>query len=207
MNKVKVSKALAYILRHGGKDEGIEFDDEGYAKVNDLLKNYRFKNMNVTLNDIQSIVQTNDKQRFQLKQKSPTNEWLIRAVQGHSIQFKNMGYTKITNADEIPGAVHGTYYNAWNIIKKEGLHRMSRTHIHFAIGTLESNVNVISGMRKDCQVYIHLDIDKCLQDNIEILLSENKVVLVNGNGPDGALLPKYFKSVIDRKTGKEIGNI
>jgi RNA:NAD 2'-phosphotransferase (TPT1/KptA family) len=41
---------------------------------------------------------------------------------------------KILDASKYPVVVHGTYLNCWESIKKSGLNKMKRNHIHFAIG-------------------------------------------------------------------------
>ncbi|KAJ6458120.1 hypothetical protein C8R47DRAFT_1163538 [Mycena vitilis] len=48
----------------------------------------------------------------------------------------------ITSANEILMAVHGTSINAWKVISKQGLSRMTRNHIHLAQGVMG---DVISG--------------------------------------------------------------
>ena len=74
---------------------------------------------------------------------------------------------------------------------------MSRTDIHFGINVPEAD-EVLSGMRKSCEVMIFIDIYNALNDGIEFTLSDNKVLLTPGN-EDGYLLPKYFTSIVDRK--------
>ena len=201
MNNYKVSRNLVYILRHTGQKFGLKFRDDGFIEVNELLKFHKFEG--VTLEQIKEIVNTNDKKRFQLIEEN--NKWFIRAVQGHSINFKNINYKKITKNmianNEIPMAVHGTYKKFLNSIKKNGLNKMKRTHIHFALG-LATDKNVISGMRSSSEVLIYLNMEKCLEDGIELLLSENNVILTNGI--NGIIEPKYFKKIVDAKTGEKI---
>ncbi len=117
------------------------------------------------------------------------------------MNFEDISLKPITSIDQISEAIHGTYKRFLKSIMDEGLKSMSRTHIHFSIGVPGSD-KVVSGMRTDCQILIYLDIQKCLDDKIELYLSENNVVLTKGN--DGVLDSKYFLKVIDRKTGKAI---
>lgn len=77
---------------------------------------------------------------------------------------------------------------------------MSRNHIHFAVG-YPGEKDVISGMRKTCDIYIEIDIVQAIKDGIDFFLSANNVVL--SPGINGVLPPKYFKVVKD-KTGKVI---
>ena len=44
---------------------------------------------------------------------------------------------KILDGKDFPnGVVHGTYLDAWQHIKKSGLHKMKRDHIHLAAGLI-----------------------------------------------------------------------
>lgn len=91
--------------------------------------------------------------------------------------------------------IHGTYFGKWATIKREGLSRMSRTHIHFAKG-LPSDKSVISGIRSNCQVFIYVDLKAALKAGIPFFLSSNGVVLSPGN-EQGVIVPLYFSKVCD----------
>ena len=206
MNKkrqINISKTLSWLLRHGGEKEGLLFRDDGYTDLLNLLENKNMANQNVTIEEIENIVASNDKQRFVLSKDSGTGRTFIKATQGHSMNFSQMNYKKIKDAKELDIAVHGTYYDAWEIIKNDGLRTMGRTHIHFAKGEPDKD-GVISGMRNNSQVYIYLNIEKCLESDVELEVSENGVILTKGEGGSGLLPTKYFLKVIDAKTGKKI---
>ena len=106
--------------------------------------------------------------------------------------------TKLT-PEELSGVetiVHGTYRDPWERhIRTEGLSCMSRTHIHMAAGMPGEN-EVISGMRKSCDVYVYIDGVKCAEDGVEFYRSANGVIL--SAGVDGVLAPKYFSKVTDK---------
>ncbi|CAI9717986.1 tRNA 2' [Octopus vulgaris] len=193
--EVKISKRLVSILRHNAKKMNIKMDPRGFVKVNDLLKRNEFRNLDH--NAIKHIVETNDKQRLSLKHEG--NELLIRANQGHSMHIENLALKPILKGDNFDNVIHGTYLKAWkSAIKKEGLSRMNRMHIHFAIGE-PGERGVISGMRSSCQVMIYLNLDLALNDGLTFFLSENNVILTEGD-KDGFVRPKYFQKVIDRKS-------
>ena len=42
-----------------------------------------------------------------------------------------------------------------------------------------------------------------MADGIDFYMSDNKVVLSEGIGTEGLISHKYFKKVVDRKTGEE----
>lgn len=77
---------------------------------------------------------------------------------------------------------------------------MSRNHIHFATGT-PKNTDVISGMRKNCEVYIFIDLEKALLDDIKFYKSENGVILSPGDD-HGKIDKKYFLKVVSAFTSK-----
>jgi len=129
---------------------------------------------------------------------------LIRANQGHSDQgVTALELTPITSTTDLPNgiAIHGTYFDAWKVIRTDGLKKMGRNHIHFAVGELGAE-GVISGMRSSAQVLIYLDIDACLAAKIPLFLSANSVVLSPGTGDDGAIAAKYFAAVIRASDNK-----
>ena len=127
--------------------------------------------------------------------------------------------------------VHGTFYGAWeNILKDGGLKRMGRNHIHFSTGPplqqvlksldagagvgsgdarkgtlskLMDDSKVVSGMRRDAQILIYIDIRKALrqEDGMKWWRSENGVVLTEGNGADGRVGMEYWAKVIEVKEG------
>lgn len=145
-------------------------------------------------------------------------DYLIRANQGHSIKVDTEGLLiPITQeAGNIPETVvHGTDDRAWSLILKSGgLRRMGRNHIHFASGlptgfkALDSSTDpttgekesapVISGMRKNSSILIYIDINAALAAGIKFFVSENGVILTEGND-EGFLSYEFFKRVESRK--------
>lgn len=95
--------------------------------------------------------------------------------------------------------VHGTYFKCWPQIRSDGLSCMTRQHIHFAKGTLQ-DPSVISGLRKNVDIHIFIDLPKALNDGIKFYESENGVILTPGNH-NGYLEPKYFLKVLKVNTG------
>lgn len=163
--------------------------------------------MHITFADIQKVVDEDAKCRFSLKPNpsratpEPTepSDWLIRANQGHSIKVDSEKLLiPVTNEmNNIPDTVvHGTYYCFYSsIMKSGGLSRMTRTHIHFSNGVKKDGQKVISGMRKDAEILIYIDIKASIEDGILWWLSDNGVVLTEGN--EKGLIPiKYFKKVV-----------
>ena len=84
----------------------------------------------------------------------------------------------------------------------QGLNRMERNHIHFAIGE-PGDKGVISGMADEANIYIYINLKKALDDGFKFFESLNKVVLCAGN-QDGYLPSKYFDRVWDVEEEKEL---
>lgn len=145
-------------------------------------------------------------------------DYLIRANQGHSIKVDTEGLlTPITEeAGNVPETcVHGTDEPAWRLILKSGgLRRMGRNHIHFASGlpagfkSLAQDGSaeekeappVISGMRKGSTVLVYVDIRTALAAGLKFFISENGVILTEGN-EKGFVPYEFFKRVESRKKG------
>jgi 2'-phosphotransferase len=187
-----ISKTMTWILRHKALSLGLTVDSSGWVSVENMLKLEQMKNIDVNM--IRSIVESNDKKRFELSDNDGT--LMIRASQGHSKELgsiidDNNLLTEIIIPLEI--CVHGTTKKAWNLIKNEGLKIMDRTHIHFAVGE-PGDKDVISGMRNDSTVLIYINMARAISDGIKFYKSMNNVILTSGIG--GVLDPKYFDKVV-----------
>ncbi|KAL8757062.1 MAG: hypothetical protein Q9199_002503 [Rusavskia elegans] len=144
-----ISKAMAYVLRHGAEKEKLKLDGSGYINCEELLNWHRLRSLHVSFPELQTIVDTNAKKRFALipspsSTSSPTqpsskpSDYLIRASQGHSIAIASENLLTPLSPDN-PACpeevVHGTDEKSWKAIKKSrGLKRMGRRHVHFAMG-------------------------------------------------------------------------
>lgn len=228
-----LSKALSWILRHAAPKLNLTMSSDGYVPLSAILSTKARNMKQYTENDIRRVVESNDKQRFRLAMKSVhyysqspkdkinklkykftdgtgTTEGeevlCIRANQGHSIDgICSDELLTMIPSDELRDLtiIHGTYTNAWEKkIQYEGLCKMNRNHIHFAAG-LPDGDGVISGMRKSCQVHIYIDGTACADDGIEFYRSDNGVILTAG-ASNGFLPCRYFRSVVDSKTQKQL---
>lgn len=201
-NKVRLSKKLSYLLRHGAVKEGLKIDHEGWVSVNDLINHDSISNICKSVEQINEIVQTDEKQRYSLK-KDKLDQVFIKANQGHSLGIVTESGLREINVNDLylyPNVVHGTMINHLKSILSQGISRMKRNHIHFAIG-LPDDSRVISGSRHSSNVYIFVDMKKAINDGIKFYLSDNQVILTSGI--NGILLPKYFSKIIT-KDGKQI---
>lgn len=85
----------------------------------------------------------------------------------------------IKDATRLSTVVHGSYYSSWPSIQRSGLSRMSRQHVHFALGELSSEIT--SGMRGDCDLLVFLDLPKALKAGLKFFRSANGVILTPGD--------------------------
>jgi len=192
---VRLSKTLSWLLRHGAQSQGLPMRPDGYVKVSDLLQNPKIKSQSLDLAGLQEIVNADSKKRYDLVCLDD-GEWFIKANQGHSIKTVKLDLKLILTINDIPSqtAVHGTTKKAWLSISSQGLSKMNRNHIHLAQGV--SGENVISGMRQSCSILIFIDMPKALSSGVKFYLSDNGVVLTEGN-EKGFLEPRFFEEVVE----------
>ena len=99
---VSISKALSWVLRHGAPSLGITMSSDGYVPVDVILnsRNHRFvslrKKYDWSLQDIQEVVETNEKQRFRIStrhiQVSTKNDSQYRFVDEEASTSNNHDY-------------------------------------------------------------------------------------------------------------------
>ncbi|XP_055817457.1 uncharacterized protein LOC129886689 isoform X2 [Solanum dulcamara] len=192
-----LGRLLTRILRHMASELNLNMRNDGYVNVQDLLKLNLKTFANVPLrshsvDDVKEAVRKDNKQRFGLLEEN--GELLIRANQGHTVKIVETEslLKPILSVDEVPVCVHGTYKKNLESILEHGLKRMKRLHVHFSCG-LPSDGEVISGMRRDVNVLIFLDVRKALEDGMKLYISENRVILTEGI--DGVVPVKYFQKM------------
>ncbi|XP_013748169.1 tRNA 2'-phosphotransferase 1-like isoform X1 [Brassica napus] len=192
-----LGRLLTRILRHMATELRLNMRGDGFVKVGDLLQLNLKTSANVqlkshTVDEIREAVRRDNKQRFSLVEEN--GELLIRANQGHSITTVESEklLKPILSPEEAPVCVHGTYRKNLESILASGLKRMNRLHVHFSCG-LPTDGEVISGMRRNVNVLIFLDIKKALEDGIAFYVSDNKVILTEGI--DGVVPVDYFHKI------------
>ena len=194
MNNIELDRAsrkFTQILRHQIVEYNLPVTTGGYVKLNDILKLNLKVFTNITMNDINKIVETNEKKRLELT--NINNEVYIRATQGHN---KIVGKL-INNADALEEITqdypvqyifHGTQKKYLKSILANGLNRMERKHIHF-VENIESEKQ-ISGFKSISNYIICVDMKKCMGDGIKFYKSSNNVILTEGI--NGIMPSSYF---------------
>ncbi|ODO00691.1 tRNA 2'-phosphotransferase [Cryptococcus wingfieldii CBS 7118] len=133
----------------------------------------------------------------------PQGEYFIRASQGHSIQLESTAHLEEVKDDEdgrarVGELVHGTRWELWDVLKEQGLSKMTRQHIHFA-PSLTGRITP----RPTSTLYIYLDLTKLVQAGIPIYTSANGVVLTPG-GEGGIVGKEFWAKAVRKVDGKRV---
>ncbi len=121
----RLSRTIAHALRHAPWLYELELDDEGWVPVDDLLdalRRHRREWHNLTVDDLQAMMATADKQRYELR------EGRIRAYYGHSTPHR----LARTPAEPPTLLYHGTSDALLDAIRETGLKPMNRQYIHLS---------------------------------------------------------------------------
>lgn len=189
-----ISRLLSSILRHRAIELGLQVRADGFVSVDSLLALRCMQGVSIA--DLKQIVSSNQKQRFSIIEEE-SGRLLIRANQGHSssvgsaLDDEKM-LERLERADQIPICVHGTYEKHLPSIMRQGLNKMSRLHVHFS-SKLFGSKDIISGMRASSEIFIHIDVERAMNDGLKFYKSSNDVILCDGVG--GIISPRYFSKI------------
>lgn len=159
------SKFLSLVLRHKPEKIGIKLDENGWADVSELLS--KMKN-GITMEILEEIVVTNDKQRFAFNE----DKTKIRANQGHSINV-DLELKVLVPPNML---YHGTAERFIKSIMETGLDKRNRTHVHLS-QNYDTAISV--GSRYGKPVILKIDTKKMSEDGYIFYLSENNVWLTD----------------------------
>ena len=168
MNDRKISKFLSLLLRHKPGKLNLSLDKQGYVEVKVLLKALCDSGNDVAREDLNRVVETNNKKRFAYSEDGLR----IRASQGHSINV-DLGLKPI----EPPTFLyHGTVNKFLESIKEEGLKKGSRQHVHLS---LDKATATDVGSRRGKPIILTINAAKMYQDDLNIFRSANGVWLTD----------------------------
>lgn len=208
---VRISKALAAVLRHGKM--GFTMDNEGFVWVDQILTHNYFAKQQVTFEDIKriSVNPIDGIKRFFLIKDDVFKQYKIRALQGHTVEVIDLDLLPVTLDDtcHMPFAIHGTFWKAWEKIKNQGLKlQNNRTHLHFQPGTLGKGcepADLVKRFRNNCEVLVYIDLAKIIEAGIRFYKSSNNVVLTKGDHQGRVPARFFLKAVhISPTTGEQI---
>ena len=163
-----ISKFLSLILRHQPEVIGITLDENGWTDVDELIAKMNANGHRISFDQLEEVVETDDKQRYSFSDDGNK----IRASQGHSVNI-SLGL----DPQEPPEYLyHGTVSKFLDSIRKEGLQRMSRQHLHLSRDR-ETAVKV--GSRRGAPVILNINSGAMHRDGFLFYLSDNGVWLTD----------------------------
>lgn len=165
---VRLSKFLSLVLRHEPERAGLKLDSAGWVGVDDLLAGCAQTGMPIDRARLEEIVRESDKKRFAFNADGTR----IRANQGHSVEVE-LDYATRTP----PGILyHGTASRFLDSIRKHGLLRGERHHVHLS-ADVETATKV--GARRGRAVVLAVAAGAMHAAGHRFFLSDNGVWLVD----------------------------
>ena len=165
----RVSKFISLVLRHKPEAANLTVDKYGYAQVDELVAYLNKKYGGFTVTDLDTIVETDDKQRYSYN----NDHTKIRAVQGHSFPV-DLGL----EAQQPPLLLfHGTSTKYLDSIMEKGIISKSRQYVH-----LSKDVDTAHtvGLRHGAgTVILVVSANQMWKDGYKFFLSDNGVWLVD----------------------------
>jgi putative RNA 2'-phosphotransferase len=165
---VKKSRFLSLVLRHKPETIGLTLDENGWIAIDTLLDAAKAYNRALTREELDEIVATNNKKRFAISQDGRR----IRASQGHSLDVD----LALQPRTPPPVLYHGTAVRFLPSIRKKGLQKMNRQHVHLS-STEETAKDV--GSRHGKPAILLVKADAMHTDGYSFFLSDNGVWLTD----------------------------
>lgn len=160
----RLSKTLAYVLRHRPDAVGLELDSAGWVEIAVLLSSMADAGHAIDEADIDRIVNGSEKRRYEVQAGR------IRAAQGHSVDVE------LGLEPKVPPAVlyHGTVDRFLEAIRTDGLRAGERNHVH-----LSADVSTARqvGERRGAPVVLGIDAKRMHVDGHAFWLASNGVWL------------------------------
>ena len=162
----KISKFLSLVLRHKPEVIGINLDENGWVKVDELISKMNDYGKKIDKKTLAMVVANNDKKRFSFN----SNKTKIRASQGHSINI-DLAY-QASKPPEI--LYHGTGQKSVSSIMATGINKRNRQHVHLSSDTITATK---VGQRHGKVTILEIAAQEMFADGYEFYLSDNKVWL------------------------------
>ncbi len=155
-DRVKISKFMSGLLRHFGREFGIEIDEEGWADLDEVAKIIKNR-YGVGRKAIELIAAFDKKGRFEIR------DGKIRARYGHSMKVN----TRWSENGRIPRKLyHATDPRNLRSIMERGLLPMKRLEVHMCANPDDA----LEVGKRHCNypVLLEIDAEKAIKDGIEI---------------------------------------
>lgn len=166
--KKNTSKFLSYVLRHHPEFINLNLDDNGWADVDELIKKSTSYSQGFTFDELDEIVQTNEKKRFAFNEDKKR----IRASQGHSITIN----LALVSQHPPEFLYHGTAQTNIESILEKGIDKRSRQYVHLS---QDKETAAKVGMRHGKPIILTIKTKEMFEDGNEFYLSDNNVWLTD----------------------------
>lgn len=163
-----ISKFLSFVLRHSPETIGLSLDENGWANVDELLQKSSRDGKILTIEMLTHVVESNDKKRFAFN----SDKTKIRASQGHSIEIE-LNLMAVTPPEQL---YHGTVAKYLEDIKKQGLQKMNRQHVHLS---KDKETAVKVGSRRGLAQILTVNAGEMHRAGFRFFLSDNGVWLTD----------------------------
>lgn len=174
----RISKFLSFVLRHRPDTIGLTLDEAGWVDVDELIRRAADSGRGISRDQLDAVVRTNDKQRFAFSEDGLR----IRASQGHSVDVA-LGYAPEAPPERL---YHGTVARFLDAIRREGLQKCARTHVHLS-GRPETAIDV--GGRRGKPVVLIVQAAAMAADGHLFYLTPNRVWLTEEVPPRYIVFP------------------
>ena len=165
---------MSYVLRHKPDSIGIQLDRQGWTEIYLLMEK-----LEITWSELEFVVKNNSKNRFSISD----DRKLIRANQGHSVNIE-LGLSAQTPPNKL---FHGTAISSLENIKKHGLKKLNRNHVHLSVD--ERTAKQV-GSRHGKPVLLTINCMDMIADDIKFYQSENGVWLTEFVDPKFITYPE-----------------
>ncbi len=165
METKETGKYISLILRHKPETIEISLDEHGWANVQELIDGVS-KTHPLTMELLEEIVATDDKQRFSFNE----DKSLIRANQGHSIPV-DVELERVVPPEYL---YHGTGEKYVDSIDETGLISKSRLYVHLSA---DQDTAAKVGKRHGKAVIYKVLAGRMSEDGYEFYKSVNNVWL------------------------------
>jgi putative RNA 2'-phosphotransferase len=165
---IRISKYLSRHLRHAPEDLGLTLAPGGWVDVDALLAACRKSGLTITRADLDEVVANNDKQRFSFDDSGTR----IRANQGQTVEVD----LQLEPAEPPALLYHGTGHGLVASIRRDGLCKMRRHHVHLSADTATA---MTVGRRRGMPVVFVVDAAAMHRAGFVFYRSDNGVWLVD----------------------------
>lgn len=178
-DRVGKSKFLSLVLRHRPGLAGVTLDPAGWVDVDDLLAGCETAGRTISREELDEVVATNDKKRFEFN----PDRRMIRASQGHSVGV-DLGHSPVDPPEIL---FHGTVGRNIASIRARGLSRGKRHHVHLSPDRATA---VKVGARRGKPVVLEIRAARMRADGMLFFLSPNGVWLTDHVPPEYLVFPE-----------------